>query len=74
LDIDAFKSVIKLLSTLNTKKNSFIIITHLFKILEKIPVDYVYVLDWGKLVNHWNKKIIDQIKKYWFEKQTKLKA
>ncbi|MFA5748041.1 MAG: Fe-S cluster assembly ATPase SufC [Candidatus Absconditabacterales bacterium] len=74
LDIDAFKSVIKLLSTLNTKKNSFIIITHLFKILEKIPVDYVYVLDGGKLVNHGNKKIIDQIKKYGFEKQTKLKA
>lgn len=67
LDVDAFKSVAKVVAWLNHGKNSFIIITHLFNILEYLPVDRVYVMQDGKLEKQWEKKLIEQIKKDWFE-------
>jgi len=66
LDIDAFKSVAKKIATHNHTKNSFIIITHIFDILKHIPVDHVYVLQQGKIIQEWDQKIIEKIKKEWF--------
>jgi Fe-S cluster assembly ATP-binding protein len=50
LDVDAFKTVAQLLASINTSENSLIIITHIFSILESIPVDHVYILEQGKVV------------------------
>lgn len=66
LDIDAFKSVVKMMSKLNHDKNSFIIITHIFDILKHIPVDHVYVMEMGKIVQEGNQKLVDVIKKEGF--------
>ena len=66
LDIDAFKSVAKMIAKLNTNKNSFIIITHIFDILKHIPVDKVYVLEKGKIIREGDQKLIEVIKKEGF--------
>lgn len=66
LDVDAFKTVAKLLSSINTGENSLIIITHIFSILESIPVDHVYVLDQGTLIQEWDQNLAEKIKLQWF--------
>ena len=66
LDVDAFKSVVKMMAKLNHDKNSFIIITHIFDILKHIPVDHVYVLEEGKIIKEWDQKLIEVIKKEGF--------
>ena len=66
LDVDAFKSVVKMIAKLNHKSNTFIIITHIFDILKHIPVDHVYVLEQGKIVQEGNQDIIKKIKEEWF--------
>ncbi len=50
LDVDAFRSVATLLSQLNSEQNSFIVITHYFSILDHLPVDFVTVMQDGKVV------------------------
>ena len=48
LDLDAFRTIAELLKELSSEKNTLIIITHYFKILEFIDVDKVYVMkDWN---------------------------
>ena len=66
LDVDAFKSVVKMIAKLNHENNTFIIITHIFDILKHIPVDHVYVLEQGKIVQEGNQDIIKKIKEEWF--------
>ncbi len=54
LDLDAFRTVAELLKSISNKKNTLIIITHYFKILEYIEVDEVYVLkDWKIIKKGW---------------------
>jgi Fe-S cluster assembly ATP-binding protein len=66
LDVDAFKSVVRMISDLNHSENSFIIITHIFDIIEHIPVDKVYVMEKGKIVQEGDQGIIEKIKKEGF--------
>lgn len=66
LDVDAFKSVVKMMAKLNHEKNSFIIITHIFDILKHIPVDQVYVLEKGKIIKEGTQELIEKIKKEGF--------
>lgn len=66
LDVDAFKSVVQMMSQLNHEGNTFIIITHIFDILKHIPVDHVYILEQGKLIREGNQELIEVIKKEWF--------
>lgn len=66
LDVDAFKSVVKMMTQLDNDRNSFIIITHIFDILEYIPVDHIYILEKGKIIKEWNKNLIEIIKKEGF--------
>ena len=67
LDVDAFKSVAKLVAKLNHGENTFIIITHLFDILDHLPVDEVHILENGKIIKSGDKKLIKKIKSDWFE-------
>ena len=71
LDVDAFKSVAKMMEKLNHKNNSFIIITHIFDILKHIPVDHVYVLEKGEIVKEWDQELIKKIKKEGFSQVNK---
>lgn len=66
LDVDAFKSVVKMMWKLNHEKNSFIIITHIFDILKHIPVDHVYVLESGKIIQEGDQKLANKIKREGF--------
>lgn len=67
LDIDACKQIAKIIASINHGKNSFIIITHNFKIIEYIAIDKVYVMQEGKIIQSWEKKIIHDIQKTWFD-------
>lgn len=62
LDVDAFRAVASLMKAVNNDENTFIIITHYFTILEYIPIDWVYVLQDGKLISQGEKKIADAIR------------
>lgn len=67
LDLDAFRKVCELLQSINSDKNSLIIITHYFKILEYIDVDRAIVLkDWN-ITREWGDALIEEIKANWFE-------
>lgn len=68
LDVDAFKTVASLISKQNNSNNCFIVITHIFTILDYIHIDQVYVLKQGKIVEKWDNQLIEKIKKKWFEK------
>ena len=45
LDVDAFKVVAKMLKSYSSKDNCFIIITHIFTILDYLSVDETLVLN-----------------------------
>ena len=68
LDVDAFKVVAEMLKALSTNQNSFIIITHIFTILEYINIDETIVLDHCKIVEQWWWEIAKRIKENWFKK------
>ena len=68
LDVDAFKVVAELLRSLSTKENSFIIITHIFTILNYLDVDETIVLEhWSIVENGWW-EIAKRIKENGFKK------
>ncbi len=66
LDVNAFSDVINSLKTFNSKNNSFIIITHIFKIIEHINIDKFFVIENWEIKKHWWKEILNEIKKHWF--------
>lgn len=66
LDVDAFRSVADLLKSIDTKDNCFIIITHLFTILEYISVNKVLVMQWWKIIQEWGEDLAMNIKKNGF--------
>lgn len=67
LDVDAFKQVAKLMQEFNNTDNCFVIITHYFTILDYIPVDRVYILENGKLLDQGTVALAHQIKDQWFQ-------
>lgn len=67
LDVDSFKKVAKLVSEQNHEDNTFIVITHIFTILDYIPVDKIYILEDWKLHKEWDITLIEKIKKEWFK-------
>lgn len=66
LDVDAFKTVVELLAKLDSPNNTFIIITHYFKIVDYFKIDKVYLLEDGKLKKEWWIEIVDEIKERGF--------
>lgn len=67
LDLDAFRKVCDLLQSINSDKNTLIIITHYFKILDYIDVDEVIVMEAGDIKKQGWVELIEQIKKDGFE-------
>ena len=68
LDIDAFKVVAEMLKALSTSDNSFIIITHIFTILDYLKVDETIVLDNWKVVEQWWWEVEQRINESGFKK------
>lgn len=66
LDVDAFKSVAQMMADINHEENIFIIITHIFDILQHIPVDHVYVMQQGQVIQEWGQELADKIHNEWF--------
>jgi len=66
LDLDAFKTVATMLGSLSSEKNSIIIITHYFTILDYIDVDKVFVMKDGEIVKEWGKELAEEIKEKGF--------
>lgn len=67
LDLDAFRTIAEMLKELSSQKNSLIIITHYFKILEYIDVDKVYVMkDWN-IVKEGDMNLAKEISENGFE-------
>ena len=55
LDVNAVKQVSTLLKKINNTENTFIIITHLFEMLEGLPIEQVLIIENWKLKETWNK-------------------
>lgn len=67
LDVDAFKVVAELLKELNSEENTFIVITHIFSILDALPVDEVIVLRNGEISQQGGKELVEKVKREGFE-------
>lgn len=66
LDVDAFRAMADLLKSLDNEKNCFIIITHLFSILEYLSVNKVFVMKDGSIVDEGGEDLAMRIRKEWF--------
>ena len=67
LDVDAFKSITKMIGELNNQENCFVFITHHFEIIQNIDIDEVIILNNWEIKDRWDKKLIEKIKKEWFK-------
>ena len=56
-----------MLHDLNNSENTFIIITHYFKIVEYLDIDKVYVMKDWKIFKEWGKELVEYIKENWYE-------
>lgn len=67
LDVDAFKIIAKTIKKMSNKNNTFIIITHQFKILDYLSIHKIFVMEKGEIVEEWWKELIKKIWEKWFE-------
>ena len=61
LDVDAIQNVSKGIQAHITDENAVVIITHSAKLLDNIDVDFVHILDDGKIVKTGKKDLADEI-------------
>lgn len=66
LDIDAFKIVASSLSWIKNNDNTLIFITHNFNLMDYINVDMVHILENWRLIDSWDKELVEKIKKHWY--------
>lgn len=67
LDVDAFRVVSGLIKKIDTQKNSIIVITHHFKIIDYVNFDKVYVLKNGQLERSGGIDLLKEIQEKGFE-------
>ncbi len=66
LDVNAVKLVSELLKETNSENNTFIIITHLFEMLEWLPIEKVLIIDKWEIKEIGDNKLMEKIKKKGF--------
>ena len=66
LDVNAVKLVSELLKETNSENNTFIIITHLFEMLEELPIEKVLIIDKWEIKEIGDNKLMEKIKKEGF--------
>ena len=67
LDIDALKEVASVIEKLRTKKNSFVLITHYQRLLNYLTVDYVHILENGRLIKSGGKELAELLEEKGYE-------
>ena len=67
LDVDALDIVSNGIKGMNNKNNSFLVITHYKKLLEKIPPNKVHILADGKIVRSGGPELAHEIENKGFE-------
>ena len=67
LDIDALKEVASVIEKLRTKKNSFVLITHYQRLLNYLTVDYVHILEHGRLIKSGGKELAELLEEKGYE-------
>ena len=66
LDVNAVRQVAELLKAVNTEENSFIVITHLFEMLQELPLEKILILEQGKIKAIGGRELMDQVRKEGF--------
>ncbi len=66
LDVNAVKQVAELLKAVNTEGNSFIVITHLFEMLQELPLEKILILEQGQIKAIGGRELMEQIRKEGF--------
>lgn len=61
LDVDAVKTISESLLKYKNESNAVIIITHITRILQSIPVDYVHILAEGTIVRTSDSSLVEEI-------------
>ncbi len=61
LDVDAVKVISENVAKFKNENNAIVIITHITKILQSLPVDYVHIMADGKIVKTADASMIDTI-------------
>lgn len=63
LDVNSVRQVAELLETTNTEENSFIIITHLFEMVQNLPLEQILILEQGKIKEVGGQELIEKVRK-----------
>ena len=66
LDVNAVRQVAELLKAVNTEENSFIVITHLFEMLQELPLEKILILEQGQIKAIGGRELMEQVKKEGF--------
>ena len=61
LDVDAVKVVSESVKRYKSETNGILIITHITRILDKLPIDYVHVMADGRIARTSDASMIEQI-------------
>lgn len=61
LDIDAVRTISESIGRYQNHKNGLLIITHITRILQDLPVDYVHILSDGRIVKTTDSSVIEKI-------------
>lgn len=61
LDVDAVKIISESILKYKNESNAVIIITHITRILQNLPVDYVHILAEGTIVKTSDASLVDEI-------------
>ncbi|SHH87401.1 Fe-S cluster assembly ATP-binding protein [Sporobacter termitidis DSM 10068] len=61
LDIDAVKTISESIHRHKNEENAIVIITHITRILQKLPVDYVHIMADGRIVKTSDASVIEKI-------------
>lgn len=66
LDVNAVKQVAELLKAVDTEENSFIVITHLFEMLQELPLEKILILEQGKIKAIGGRELMEQVRREGF--------
>lgn len=66
LDINSLRQLWDMVRSIDSKENSFIIVSHYFDIFEYIDIENVIIMKDGTVSKKWDKSLIDSVKKDWF--------
>lgn len=66
LDVNAVRQVAELLKAVNTEENSFIVITHLFEMLQELPLEKILILEQGKIKAIGGRELMEQVRREGF--------